>query len=73
LTLQRGSTTLHSAGFPGKQQARYQDNFCLRKMCYDHVLVYDDFAKVTGTSTEDTAAGVSSSRKVFWQQQQWLA
>jgi hypothetical protein len=29
----------------------------VRKVCYDHVLVYDDFTKVTGTSTEDTAAG----------------
>jgi hypothetical protein len=52
------------AGFPGRQQASYQDNFCLRKACYDHVLVYDDFTKVTGTSTEDTAAGERSHGSV---------
>ncbi|KAF8066337.1 Map3k12 [Scenedesmus sp. PABB004] len=44
-------------GFPGHQEARYLDQVCVRRACYSNALRYDDYTKLTGTPTEDTAAG----------------
>eukprot|EP00879_Flechtneria_rotunda_P003461 GHRR01003690.1.p1 GENE.GHRR01003690.1~~GHRR01003690.1.p1 ORF type:complete len:696 (+),score=190.53 GHRR01003690.1:393-2480(+) len=43
--------------FPGQQVAKYVDQYCLRGQCFNNVLVYADFTKVTGATTQDTAAG----------------
>lgn len=46
-----------TTGFPGRQRAQYKDGFCIRRNCYDDALVYVDYTRITGTNTEDTAAG----------------
>lgn len=51
------------AGFPGHQTAIYRDGYCLRQQCHDDVLVYEDFTKITGGSTDDTAAGEEGMSK----------